>query len=480
MAGDAKVAGRATTGAGLRPTLVREAGGTRDYGQDVTSAAALLSCLPDGPVGGGVLLADSGGVVRFCSESVARLAATSVGALTGKPIQEVLPGLPPPVQTGSGIPTFRALADGPEWRGSARLLHADGNGVPVHAALSVASVQPDGLVVVHLSWSEPQSESLQTLRRLAWVGERSAESVMVTDGNGLIEYVNPVFEVVTGYASAEVVGRPAAVLNSDTHDESFFRTLWHTIRAGRPFHALFTNRDKHGRVFHEDKSISPVLDSQGKILHFLSTGRDVTGWVRSMERLEYRVSHDPLTDLPSRALSVDRLEHALAYSARRAEAFVVAYLDIDRFKDINDSLGHAAGDTVLKEVARRLKACVRAEDTVARLHGDEFAIMLDVGQAAAAPGVLDKIVAAFQLPFRIADHIVPVTVSIGACPYPLGGKDSQTLLRRADGAMYQAKSAGGNGWRIFFDKDGAANRTEAAKARNGTSANGRARSRGAA
>jgi diguanylate cyclase (GGDEF)-like protein len=210
------------------------------------------------------------------------------------------------------------------------------------------------------------------------------------------------------------------------------------------------NRDKHGRLFHEDKSICPVVDSQGRIAHFLSTGRDVSDWVRSMERLEYRASHDPLTDLPGRALFFDRLDHTLAYSARRAEGFAVAYLDVDRFKSINDSFGHAAGDAVLKEVAHRLKRCVRAEDTVARLSGDEFAIVLaGAGRVDAARGVLKKIIAAFRPGVRIAQRIVPVTVSIGACLHPVDGKDAQTLLRCADGAMYQAKSAGGNCWRFI-------------------------------
>ena len=441
-----------------------------------------LEDVPYAPLQQGVLLSDASGVVRFCSENVARLAGIGADGVTGQPISRLLPGLPFPASSPGYNLAFAVSRDGEQSRCSVGLMRADGSVVAVHAALSMAALQPDLLIVVQLSWNAQESESLQTLRRLAWVGERSAECVMVTDGDGLVEYVNPVFESITGYTRGEVVGRPAAILKSDTHDDKFFRALWHTIRAGRPFHALFTNRDKHGRVFHEDKSISPVLDSQGRILHFLSTGRDVSDWVRSIERLEYRVSHDPLTDLPSRALFLDRLEHALSYASRRTEAFVVAYLDIDRFKEINDSIGHAAGDVVLKEVARRLKACVRAGDTVARLHGDEFAIMLDVGLAAAAGGVLDKIVAEFRSPLRVDDRIVPVTVSIGACPYPLGGKDSQTLLRRADGAMYQAKSAGGNCWRIFFgrDKDGAASKTGAAKARNGTSGNGRAGPRRAA
>jgi diguanylate cyclase (GGDEF)-like protein len=239
-------------------------------------------------------------------------------------------------------------------------------------------------------------------------------------------------------------------LRSDAHDAEFFRALWRTIRAGRPFHAVFVNRDKNGRLFHEDKSISPVLDSQGRILHFLSSGRDVSDWVRSMQRLEYCASHDLLTDLPARALFLDRLEHTLAFSARRDQGFTVAYLDVDRFKEINDSLGHAAGDAVLQEVARRLTTCVRAEDTVARLSGDEFAVMLaGVDRVEAARGVLGKMVAAFRPAVRLSDRIVPVTVSIGACLYPRDGKDGQTLLRCADGAMYQAKSAGGSCWRFF-------------------------------
>jgi len=478
MAAYTKAAGPVAADESPQPTLVRRAGDRCGRRQGVQSATALFSDAADGPVEAGILLADAGGIVRFCSESVARLAGTAVSALTGKSIAEVLRGLPVRTQNPECSLVPAALGDGEELRRRVRLLRADGSTVPVRASLSTAALERDRLVVVQVSWSPTQSEPLEFLRRLAWVGERSAECVMVTDADGVIEYVNPVFESITGYASGEVVGRTAAILKSDAHDGEFFRALWQTIRAGRPFHAVFMNRDKHGRLFHEDKSICPVVDSQGRIAHFLSTGRDVSDWVHSMERLEYRASHDPLTDLPGRTLFFDRLEHTLAYSTRRAEGFAVAYLDVDRFKGINDDFGHAAGDAVLKEVAYRLKRCVRAEDTVARLSGDEFAILLaGAGRADAAQGVLNKIVAAFRPGMRIAQRIVPVTVSIGACLYPLDGKDGQTLLRCADGAMYEAKSAGSNCWRFFsVEEAGAA----AARSRTGVLRNNRARANRAA
>ncbi len=463
MARDTKPAGGVAVGEGRQPTLIQEAGPACNGWQDIPSAAALLGELSESPIGAGVLLADLGGMVRFCSESVARLAGTTVGALTGKPVAEVLPGLPLRAQTPGYNLAFSAFGAGEVSGSGVRLLRADGSVVPVQASLSTVALQSDRLVVVQLSWGPAESEALQSLRRLAWVGERSADCVMVTDGDGVIEYVNPVFESVTGYGSGEVVGRTPAILKSDAHDGEFFRALWHTIRGGQPFHAVFVNRDKHGRLVHEDKSICPVVDSQGRIVHFLSTGRDVSDWVRSMERLEYQASHDLLTELPGRSLFLDRLGHTLASSARRGQGFTVGYLDVDRFKEINDSLGHAAGDAVLQEVARRLKKCVRAEDTVARLSGDEFAIVLaGVDRVDAARGVFRKIVAAFRPAVRIADRIIPVTVSIGACLYPGNGKDGQTLLRCADGAMYQAKSAGGNCWRFFgAEAAGAASRAGA-------------------
>ena len=449
-------------GEAARPTPVHEAAEGFDHRQDVRPTSGRFGDAQDGPVETGVLVADLDGIVRFCSESVARLAGIAVSAVTGKPIAELLPGLPLRAQTPGYNLAFAAFRHGEEPSRRVGLSRADGSVLPVHASLSTASPLADRLVVVQLSWNSPESEALQALRRLAWVGERSAECVMVTDGDGVIEYVNPAFESITGYASADVIGRTAAILKSDAHDGEFFRALWDTISAGRPFHAVFINRDKHGQLFHEDKSICPVVDSRGRIVHFLSTGRDVSHWVCSMERMEYLASHDLLTDLPSRALLLDRLEHTLAYSARRAEGFTVAYLDVDQFKRINDTFGHAARDAVLKEVAYRLKRCVRAEDTVARLSGDEFAIVLTgVGQAEAAEGVFRKAVAAFKSGVRIGPRILPVTLSIGACLYPRDGKDAQALLRCADGAMYQAKSAGGNCWR-FFDVE----QTNAASARS--------------
>jgi diguanylate cyclase (GGDEF)-like protein/PAS domain S-box-containing protein len=471
MAADTKPVGGLAVGECPQPTPAKEAGPAWNGGRDVPSA--LLADLPESPTGAGVLLTDLGGMVCFCSESVARLAGTTASALTGKPIADVVPELPLRVQTPGYNLVFAAFRRGDDQGRGVRLLRVDGSVVSVEASLSTVALQRERLVVVQLSWRPVENESFQALSRLAWVGERSAECVMVTDGDGVIEYVNPVFESVTGYASGEVVGRTPAILKSDAHDGEFFRALWHTIRAGRPFHAVFVNRDKHGRLFHEDKSICPVVDSRGRVVHFLSTGRDVSDAVRSMERLEYRASHDLLTDLPGRTLFLDRLEHSVASSARRGQGFTVAYLDVDRFKEINDSLGHAAGDTVLQEVARRLRKCVRAEDTVARLSGDEFAVVLaGVDRVDAARGVLRKIVAAFRPAVRIAERIVPVTVSIGACLYPVDSKDGQALLRCADGAMYQAKSTGGNCWR-FFNAEEVATRT-GARSRGRVSNNGRA------
>ena len=279
--------------------------------------------------------------------------------------------------------------------------------------------------------------------------EQCPDAVLVTDTAGRIVYANPAFERMTGYSSSELAGRTPALLKSGVHEADFYRELWSALLAGREFRALFANRRKGGEPYYEDKIIRPLFDAEGRATHFVSYGRDATERAREFDKLTHAATHDSLTDLPNRSLFLDRLGQALRHAARREEQLTLAILDIDRFRDTNNRHGHMAGDAVLQAVAARTRGCLREADTVARIGGDELAvILLDAAEAQAGP-VLAKIVAANAAPVRHDGADVHATVSIGASGYPRDAQEADALRKQADLAMYAAKAAGGNRY-LFY------------------------------
>ena len=272
----------------------------------------------------------------------------------------------------------------------------------------------------------------EDFRRFA---EQCPDAIVATDREGSIEYVNPACEPLTGYAAAELIGGTPAVLKSGTHEADFYRELWAALLAGREFRAVFRNRRKDGALYYEEKIIRPLGTG------FVSFGRDVTERARQLETLGHAATHDSLTDLPNRSLFLDRFGQALRHAARHGETFTVAIMDLDRFRDTNNRFGHAAGDAVLRAVAERTRRCVRDADTVARIGGDEFALLLSGTGQAEAGAVLQKIVAANAVPVPFEGRELPASVSLGACAYQ--GQDAD-LLKLADSKMYEAKRAGGN------------------------------------
>ncbi|HYL25330.1 MAG TPA: sensor domain-containing diguanylate cyclase [Burkholderiales bacterium] len=279
--------------------------------------------------------------------------------------------------------------------------------------------------------------------------EHWPDAVLLADAHGVIEYVNPAFERLTGYRASEALGRTPALLQSGSHDARFYRRLWSQLRRGRTFRGVFLNRRKNGELFHEEETIRPLRGPDGRIARFICAGRDVSALMRELQLLKRLATHDALTGLPNRALFADRLAQALRQGERRREAVVVAMLDLDDFKRINTHYGHLAGDAVLRSVARRTLRCLRSIDTVARVGGDEFALVLPaVGSRAAAARVLEKIRAANAVTLRYGRTRIPVVVSIGASLFPRHAKSEMALRKRADAAMYAAKKAGGNRWKF--------------------------------
>ena len=282
-----------------------------------------------------------------------------------------------------------------------------------------------------------------------WVREEWPDAVMLTGASGRILYVNRSFERLTGYRRAELIGRTPALFKSGRHDAAFYRRLWRELRGGREYRAVFVNRRKDGALFHEEESIRALRGPDGRIAYFLCTARDVSERAREMARLRHSATHDGLTGLPNRALFGDRLGQALREAERREEALALVMLDVDDFKRINTRFGHLAGDAVLKALARRTLGCVRAIDTVARIGGDEFALVLPVMRSREdCARVLEKIRVANAKRVAYGRRKIAVSVSMGASFYPRDARSELSLCRHADRALYTAKKAGGNGWRF--------------------------------
>lgn len=290
-----------------------------------------------------------------------------------------------------------------------------------------------------------------SIRKLSSAMEKVADSIFITDADGVIEYVNSAFVIVTGYERDEAIGQSPRIMKSGSHDEKFYAQIWEALLRGEVYRNVIVNRRKDGRLYHEAVTITPLTDTQGKVTHFISSGKDMSESIQAQERLHHLAHHDALTGLPNRVLFVERLKHALQRANHRKRAVAVMFLDMDRFKMVNDTLGHEAGDRLLQAMAARLLACVREGDTIARFGGDEFAGLLnDVASPEDVAPIVGKFLEALAPPFVIDGHELFVGGSIGVSLYPDDGTDPQTLMKNADTAMYSAKQRGGNSSEFYY------------------------------
>lgn len=281
------------------------------------------------------------------------------------------------------------------------------------------------------------------VRKLSRAVEQSANAVVIADIKGDIEYVNPRFCEVTGYSPEEVIGRNPRLLKSGETAPEVYKNLWDTLLAGKVWFGEFHNRKKNGELYWCLESISPVKDEQGRVTHFVAIGEDISERKLAESTIRHLAYYDHLTGLPNRRLFRDRFDQAAAAARRGRHSLALLYLDVDRMKRVNDTLGHAAGDALLKAVAGRIAGAVRDEDTVARLEGDEFAILLsEIRTAESTARVAEKLAQALKLPFRVMERELYVTASIGISLYPQDTEDLDTLNQNADIALHRAKELG--------------------------------------
>lgn len=299
------------------------------------------------------------------------------------------------------------------------------------------------------------------LRQAAAVFENTTEGVMITDSDDRVVAVNKAFTDVTGYSEATVLGKTPQLLYSGREDDQSYQALSDTLRRIRRWKGELWKRHQRGHLFPAWLNVSAVTDDLGRVTHHVHVFSDITPLKESQAQLEHLAHHDALTGLPNRILFNARAEHALLRARRDGRLVAILMLDLDHFKNINDSLGHPAGDHLLQAVTKLLKNLVREEDTVARLGGDEFIVLLEgTQQPGDASAVAEKIIKALAPPFDLDGHEAYVGASIGISLFPNDGKDVTTLIKNADSALYCAKEQGRNGY-SFYTQDltaGAINR----------------------
>ncbi|WP_445367788.1 EAL domain-containing protein [Methylomonas sp. BW4-1] len=287
-------------------------------------------------------------------------------------------------------------------------------------------------------------------RLAASVFAHTHDSVVITDSENRIIDVNAAFSRITGYAREDVLGKNPSILKSGRQSAEFYKAMWQSLNAHDHWSGELWNRNKKGEVFAALTSISVVRDEDGKIHHYIGLSADITPLKNHEYDLE-RIAHfDPLTGIPNRVLLADRLAQALAHTHRASNHMAVCYLDLDGFKPVNDQFGHEAGDQLLIEISLRIRDCLRAGDTVARIGGDEFVLLLlDFNDPRECEAVLERMLCKVAEPFSIDDNQVCVSASVGLTLYPDDLASADTLLRHADQAMYVAKQRGKNRYHLF-------------------------------
>ncbi len=345
-----------------------------------------------------------------------------------------------------------ALAGGAPYCIEHRIVRPDGT---VRTVLEQAEIQRDAsgkaiqMTGTVLDITE-RKRAEEEQRLAAQVFENSIEGIVITDAQANILRVNRAFAAITGYSEGEVIGQNTRLLRSGRHDADFYQAMWASLVEYGYWQGEIWNRRKNGEIYPEWLSLIAIRDESGNTLHYAGVFADLTEKKQAEARTHYLAHYDPLTELPNRLLLEERLKQSLTAAQSNSWLVALLHLDLDRFKNINDILGHDQGDELLKAVAQRLTAAVRDSDTIARFSSDEFAVLLsNIGSPNNAEQVTNKILSALADPFSLDGQEVFVTSSIGIALYPLDGDSKDSLIRNADIAMGHAKAQGGSTYRFY-------------------------------
>ncbi|GAV20277.1 cyclic di-GMP phosphodiesterase Gmr [Mariprofundus micogutta] len=388
-----------------------------------------------------LFVTDDDGIIIMINPAVSLTLGFESSELVGKQVTEiVLGGLMTPqeaesLEAGSAINSI-----------DRQILNKAGEKIPVLISVSMLEPSKNKHQLIYAAHDITRQKVAERQMQLAAkVMDTVSNGIIVSDAEHRILMVNPAFTAITGYEAEDVIGRKPGMLQSDEHDEDFYQQLRDKVMSLGYWEGEIWNRRKNGEVYPQWLTISSMRDDTGAITHCVSTFLDISEEKRIHHELEYLANHDSLTNLPNRKLFIDRIEHALPMAKRAKHTVALLFVDIDGFKPVNDMHGHAVGDSLLKAIAVRLRECVRESDTVARIGGDEFTILMEgVDDISHVMPIAEKVLNSMKRPFDVDEVHCRIGASIGISLYPEHADNLNDLVKRADGAMYQAKKLGRN------------------------------------
>ena len=396
-----------------------------------------------------IIIADASGIIEYVNPHFSAVSGYAADEVIGKNMRIHQSG-----QTPREVYTelWGTITSGKVWRGE--LLNKSKQGKLYWEDLVISPMLDEhGSITHYLSEQTDitlRKKSEEQIRLYEKMFSNANEAILISDMDNNIIAVNPAFSQITGYTDKEVIGNNPRMFVSGLNDEIARQEIWTSVKTNGKWQGEVLDRRKNGEIFTEWLSISALRDNSGKITHYIALMSDISERKAVEERMLYLARHDALTGLPNRMLFQDRLQQAIASAERQHGSVALLFLDLDRFKNVNDALGHHHGDMLLQEVARRIQLSVRSSDTVSRLGGDEYVILLlDMDDLGDIMQVANKLIEAIANPYQLETHSVHLTTSVGVSVYPQDGTDSETLIKNADTAMYQAKDAGRNCFRFF-------------------------------
>lgn len=394
-----------------------------------------------------VLLDGESGHIVDCNAEFIQMTGRSREELQKMPVWE----LRPPERVAEARTAFsKAREPAGIRRTDLDLQKPDGTAVPVE--FSARPIAIGGRLYIQSICRDmtERKQAEEQQRQAATVFDNTMEAIMIADAERNILAVNKAYTKITGYEPEEVVGKNPRLNQSGKHDQDFYREIWQTLERTGQWQGELWNRRKDGELYPVWENISVVKDDKGRITHHIAVMADISPIKQAEERLTYLAHYDALTELPNRLTFTTNLEHALERAKRHQRKVALLFLDLDHFKLINDTLGHAAGDRLLEVIAKRLKNSVRAEDLAARLGGDEFTVILEeINHPEDAALLAEKIILAVAGPVRVGDHEVVTSTSIGISIYPDDASSAGDLAKAADTAMYRAKNRGRHTYEFY-------------------------------